>query len=227
MVDMQITSPAFSDGSEIPRKYGYKNGNISPPLRISEIPENTESLILIVDDPDAKKAVGKVWTHWVVFNIVPYREMWSNDSNQGGTQVDPNTGTIEVVIPESKKGWSGCLTEKEWDQAAKHFAASFSSSGFEANRDRLVQNWQDHVGNVTVNGEELPRYGMLGLNDFGEFAYGGPAPPDAPHTYQFKVYALDEQVDRSLGMKGKQSHIESIMSDHIIAEAKLTGTYAH
>ena len=68
---MQITSPAFSDGSEIPRKYGYKNGNISPPLRISEIPGSTKSLTLIVDDPDALEAVGKVWVHWVTWNIAP------------------------------------------------------------------------------------------------------------------------------------------------------------
>jgi len=208
MVDMQLTSTAFSDGSEIPRKYGYKNGNISPPLRISELPDNTKSLTLIVDDPDAKKAVGKVWTHWVVFNIVPYREMWSNDSNQGGTQVDPNTGTIEVVIPESKKGWTDCLTKKQWDQAVQ--------DEIQANREQLAQNREDHIGSV----------GMLGLNSWDEFAYGGPAPPDAPHTYQFKVYALDEEVDESLGMKGTQAQVEHKMKDHIIAEAKLTGTYA-
>ena len=114
---MKITSTAFSDGSEIPQKYGYKNGNISPPLRISEIPDNTKSLTLIVDDPDAKIAVGKVWTHWVVFNIVPWREISITGDKQGGTQVDPNTGKWEVVIPESKKGWTDCLTAKEWDKA--------------------------------------------------------------------------------------------------------------
>ena len=212
MVDMQLTSTAFSDGSEIPRKYGYKNGNISPPLRISEIPENTESLILIVDDPDAKKAVGKVWTHWVVFNILPWT--WI------GKEKELRRKTFqEVVIPESKKGWTDCLTEKEWDRAE-------DEEMYQTNRDRLEQNWQDHIGNVTFNGVKLSRYGMLGLNDFGYFGYGGPAPPDAPHTYQFKVYALDERVDRSLGMKGKQSEIEAKMSGHIIAEAKLTGTYA-
>ena len=218
MVDMQLTSTAFSDGSEIPRKYGYKNGNISPPLRISEIPENTESLILIVDDPDAKKAVGKVWTHWILFNIIPWWKM-SYAGSEGGTDVDPNTGNLEIVIPESKKGWTDCLTVVAWDEAV-------GEEMYQTNRDRLEQNWQDHIGNATDDVVKLHRYGMLGLNDFGEFAYGGPAPPDAPHTYQFKVYALDERVDRSLGMKGKQSEIEAKMSGHIIAEAKLTGTYA-
>ena len=219
MADMQLTSTAFSDGSEIPRKYGYKNGNISPPLRISELPDNTKSLILIVDDPDAKKAVGKVWTHWILFNIIPWRKMSSLDGSEGGTDVDPNTGNLEIVIPESKKGWTDCLTGVDWDEAV-------GEEMYQTNRDRLEQNWQDHVGNITSNGIKLSRYGMLGLNDFDEFAYGGPAPPDAPHTYQFKIYAIDEEVDESLGMKGTQSHLEQIMKGHILAEAKLTGTYA-
>ena len=71
MSALHLESSAFSDGSEIPKKYGYKNGNDSPPLSISGIPSNCESLALIMDDPDAKAAVGKVWVHWVIWNIPP------------------------------------------------------------------------------------------------------------------------------------------------------------
>lgn len=71
MTALKLESSAFSDGSEIPRKYGYKNGNASPPLTISGIPSECQSLALIMDDPDAKAAVGKVWVHWVVWNISP------------------------------------------------------------------------------------------------------------------------------------------------------------
>ena len=71
MVDMQLTSSAFSYGNEMPRKIGYKNGNISPPLTISGIPAEAKSLTLIMDDPDAMGAVGKVWVHWVMWNIDP------------------------------------------------------------------------------------------------------------------------------------------------------------
>ena len=39
--------------------------NKVPPLIISGIPEGTKSLSLIMDDPDAMGAVGKVWVHWV------------------------------------------------------------------------------------------------------------------------------------------------------------------
>ena len=74
MGDLKLTSSAFSDGGEIPRECGYKNGNKEQPLTISGIPEETASLALIMDDPDAMGAVGKVWVHWVVWNIDPTRE---------------------------------------------------------------------------------------------------------------------------------------------------------
>ncbi|HWP78557.1 MAG TPA: YbhB/YbcL family Raf kinase inhibitor-like protein [Candidatus Nitrosotenuis sp.] len=66
-----LESPAFKDGGEIPKKYGYKNGNKSPPLKIKNVPSDAKSLVLIMDDPDAMGAVGKLWVHWVVWNIDP------------------------------------------------------------------------------------------------------------------------------------------------------------
>ena len=74
MGNLKLTSSAFSDGGEIPREYGYKNGNKVPPLTVSGIPEGTKSLALIMDDPDAMEAVGKVWVHWVAWNFT-----WSAD----------------------------------------------------------------------------------------------------------------------------------------------------
>jgi len=71
MTNFTLESEAFDNGGVIPRKYGYKNGNLSPPLKISGVPENTSSLALIMDDPDAMGAVGKVWVHWVLWNIEP------------------------------------------------------------------------------------------------------------------------------------------------------------
>ena len=68
---MILTSSAFENGGTIPQKYGYKNKNLSIPLKISETPEGTKSLVLIMDDPDAMSVVGKVWVHWVLWNISP------------------------------------------------------------------------------------------------------------------------------------------------------------
>jgi Raf kinase inhibitor-like YbhB/YbcL family protein len=69
MGNLKLTSSAFEDGGEIPRECGYKNGNKVPPLTVSGIPEGKKSLALIMDDPDAMGAVGKVWVHWVAWNI--------------------------------------------------------------------------------------------------------------------------------------------------------------
>ena len=63
-----------------------------------------------------------------------------------------------------------------------------------------------------------------GKTDFGEIGYGGPAPPDVRHTYIFKAYALDGELDLKEGYSKQE--LENVMKDHIIAEAKLTGTFA-
>ena len=85
MGDLKLTSSAFSHGSEIPRKYGYKNGNREPPLTMNGVPEGTKSLALIMDDPDAMGAVGKVWVHWVMWNIDPTNTELENLMNEGRT----------------------------------------------------------------------------------------------------------------------------------------------
>ena len=84
MGDLKLTSSAFSDGDEIPRECGYKNGNKQPPLTVSGVPEGTKSLALIMDDPDAMGAVGKVWVHWVAWNIEPTTEL-ENLTTEGMT----------------------------------------------------------------------------------------------------------------------------------------------
>ena len=85
MANIKLTSSAFSNGSEIPRECGYKNGNKVPPLTVSGIPEGTKSLALIMDDPDAMGAVGKVWVHWVVWNIDPTTTELENLTTEGMT----------------------------------------------------------------------------------------------------------------------------------------------
>ena len=86
---LELTSPAFTDGGEIPREYGYKNGNKVPPLTVSSgSPEVPESLALIMDDPDAMGAVGKVWVHWVVWNLTWFADGkpdFSRPTKQGMT----------------------------------------------------------------------------------------------------------------------------------------------
>ena len=85
MGNLILTSPAFSDGGEIPRECGYKHGNEAPPLVINGITEGTKSLALIMDAPDAMGAVGKVWVHWLAWNIDPTATENLQDATEGMT----------------------------------------------------------------------------------------------------------------------------------------------
>lgn len=61
-----VTSPAFDDGGTIPVEYTCDGSDLSPALNIVGIPAGTQSLTLIVDDPDAPLGT---WDHWVEFDI--------------------------------------------------------------------------------------------------------------------------------------------------------------
>lgn len=86
---MLLTSPAFEEGGEIPKKYTCDGGDINPALEIQNVPVGAKSLALILHDPDAPITGG--FTHWVVWNI------------------KPNTMLIkdESVPPGSVEGWNG------------------------------------------------------------------------------------------------------------------------
>ena len=140
MSDFSITCSDFDEGAEIPKKFGYKFENEEPNISFNRPPSSTTTLALIMDDPDAMGAVGKVWLHWLQYH------------------------------------------------------------------------------NLT---ESSP---VEGKTDFGEIGYGGPAPPDKRHTYIFKAYALDTELELNEGYSKQE--LEEAMKNHIIAEAKLTGTFA-
>ena len=95
---MRLTSGHFSNGGEIPRECGYKNGNKVPPLAVSGIPEMTESLVLIMDDPDAMGPAGKVWLHWLVWDIIQHgpEQFDEMDSFPGKHRIDGITDFDEV-----------------------------------------------------------------------------------------------------------------------------------
>ena len=66
--NMKLTSPAFNEGEKIPSEYTCDGEDINPELIISDVPENTKSLALIMDDPDAPMGI---WVHWVIWDIQP------------------------------------------------------------------------------------------------------------------------------------------------------------
>ena len=80
---MRLTSSAFVDGGNIPSKYTCDGKNISPPLEISDVPDDTGVLVLIMDDPDAPMGT---FVHWVVWNIPKDTGNIAEGSEPGGVQ---------------------------------------------------------------------------------------------------------------------------------------------
>ncbi|SEP23819.1 hypothetical protein SAMN04487948_12521 [Halogranum amylolyticum] len=150
MASLQLTSSAFASGERIPDEYGYRTRNVNPPLSVSGVPDGTASLALVVDDPDAVEPAGKVWDHWIVWNV----------------------GPETTDIPE------------DW----------------------------------------TPTEAVEGENSYGERGYGGPNPPDREHTYRFRLYALDADLDLAAG--ATKADLERAIEGHVVEETVLEGTYA-
>src|SRR5271157_2402581 len=126
---MEIKS-IFSNNQRIPLKYTCNGKNISPPLKFFDIPKDTKSLLLILDDPDSP---SKVWVHWLLYNITPDTKGIKEDSipenstegindfgkvGYGGPC--PNSGThryyfklyaLDINFPEC------CLTKADLEKA--------------------------------------------------------------------------------------------------------------
>ncbi len=70
---MTVGSTAFGHGEAIPARYTCEGDDLSPPLEFRGVPDGTESLVLIVDDPDAPDPAAplRVWVHWLVYNLPP------------------------------------------------------------------------------------------------------------------------------------------------------------
>ena len=67
-MSLSLNSDAFNEGGVIPSKFTCEGDDVAPPLEWNGVPENAQSLVLIVDDPDAPKMT---WVHWVVYNLPP------------------------------------------------------------------------------------------------------------------------------------------------------------
>ena len=92
---MLITSPSFAHNAMIPPKYTCQGEDINPPLEIDNIPSNTKSLVLIMDDPDAPMGT---WVHWTVWNIPP-------DTKTIGENTKPQG--MEGITSFGKPGYGG------------------------------------------------------------------------------------------------------------------------
>ncbi|MGV2827305.1 YbhB/YbcL family Raf kinase inhibitor-like protein [Myxosarcina sp. GI1(2024)] len=77
---MRLLSDSFSADGMIPSRYTCDGENISPALKWNDVPLETQSLALIVDDPDAP---GTIFVHWVVYDLSPKTREIAEDVTPG------------------------------------------------------------------------------------------------------------------------------------------------
>ncbi len=142
---LKLSSTAFEPGGEIPQKHTCDGPDLSPPLAWSGLPEGTQSLVLIVDDPDAPDpAAPKVtWVHWVLYNIPP-----SAAGLPGATDTeDLPDGTREGLNDWRHRGYRGpCPPIGRHRYFHKLYAVDTVFPHLEpANKAQLKEKMEDHI----------------------------------------------------------------------------------
>ena len=132
---MKLTSLVFTEGGRIPSKYTCEGLNISPDLSIGNLPANTKSLAIIVDDPDAP---GGNWDHWIVWNMAPNTATIAENSV-------PN-GAVEGRNDFRKTEYGGpCPPRGVHHYQFKLYALDVTLDLLRANKNDLEKAMQGHV----------------------------------------------------------------------------------
>ena len=134
---MKLTSSAFSHNSSIPSEYTCDGANISPALQWSDAPQAANSFALIVDDPDAP---GKVWVHWILFNI-PNTTQNLTENTQSGPFIQGATDF------DGKRQWGGpCPPSGTHHYRFTLYALdNFLDLPAGATKEQVIKAMEDHI----------------------------------------------------------------------------------
>lgn len=105
MTMFTLISTAFSHNAGIPSRHTCDGADTSPALSWSGLPEGTQSLVLIVDDPDAPDpaAPKMTWVHWVLYNIPPA----ATGLAEGIQEKDLPPGALQGLNDWKRTGYGG------------------------------------------------------------------------------------------------------------------------
>jgi len=100
-----LSSPSFANNGLIPIRHTCDDHDLSPELNWAGMPENTRSLVLIVDDPDAPDpaAPKMTWVHWVLYNL----PITANGLAENILAKDLPDGTLQGLNNWDRTGYGG------------------------------------------------------------------------------------------------------------------------
>jgi len=140
-MEIEITSSAFEDGGMIPAKYTCDGEDISPPLQWDAVPEDTRTIALICDDPDAPMGT---WVHWVLFNLPAETKELAEDIPPDETL---SSGARQGTNDFRRIGYGGpCPPSGTHRYFFKVYALDTEldlSAG--ADKDQLLEAMEDHI----------------------------------------------------------------------------------
>jgi Raf kinase inhibitor-like YbhB/YbcL family protein len=98
---LSIYSNVFKDGATLSSAYTCDEDDISPGISWEEVPAGTQSMALIMDDPDAP---GRTFVHWVIYNIPASRSGLPSGVAKNNTLDD---GSLQGKNDFGKIGYGG------------------------------------------------------------------------------------------------------------------------
>ena len=104
-MSLTLTSASFEHKGMIPSRHTCDGDDHSPPLAWTGVPANAQSLVLVVDDPDAPdpKAPRMTWVHWLLYNIPPQ----FRDLREGIPAADLPVGSLQGLNDWRRTGYGG------------------------------------------------------------------------------------------------------------------------
>ncbi len=146
---LALTSSAFTANGLIPEQYTCDGAGINPPLQISNVPEGTKSLVLLMSDPDIPDSVKQSrniekFDHWVVFNMPATTTMIGEDATPSGMQGLNGAGKAAYAGP--------CPPDREHRYFFRLYALS---QMLEFKKDPTLDEVVASMGSTTLETAEL------------------------------------------------------------------------
>lgn len=143
---IKVTSSVFSEGEEIPQKYSCDGENIHPPLTIEGVPAEAQSLVIIMDDPDAPQGT---FTHWLLWNLEPTVQ-----------EIEENVDPEDAVYGENDAGQVGYAGPCPPSGTHRYFFKVYALDNFlDIPHDSTRQELEKYLeGHIIDEGELVGKY---------------------------------------------------------------------
>eukprot|EP00850_Spirogloea_muscicola_P022882 SM000316S12297 [mRNA] locus=s316:54126:55422:+ [translate_table: standard] len=161
--EFYLTCSAFGEGGHIPRKHTGDGPphqhDRSPPLAWHNVPEGTETLALVVDDPDAPDPEAPIvpWTHWVIFNIPASLKGLPAGFSSKDVEGDEQYGELQEGYNDFKvPGYRGPSPPKgvhHYEFRLYALDTTIRGLGKKATKEKLEEEMEGHIlGQCTLTG---------------------------------------------------------------------------